>query len=901
LGWTLSSEAIVGRTQPLEVLDGALSAALDGTPSVTLLSGEAGIGKTRLVLETEARARRLGSLVLHGESVEFGGDAIAYAPLVAALRDVGEPAPAGASAGELSERLLALLGRLAGERGPLLLVLEDVHWAGPSTALLLAFLARNLRDERVVVLATYRSDDELPEHLRRVAAEIGRRRGVNRVELGPLTAADVAAQLEAMAGRAVPAGLAADLHRRAGGNPFFVEELYAAHVAGGLPATLADAVLLRVDRLGAPAGRALAVVAAAGGRLDDVLLERLALEPEALRAGMAAGLLVREPGGVSLRHGLIGEVVYGCLLPGERTALHRAIVAALPADEAGRRADQCHRAGLRAEALAASVQAGREAAALHAHGEALIHFARGLDLWDEAVALPVDRVDLLAAAAQAARYAGDADRAVALCREALAALDHGAEPERAARLYERLGEYTYWDDEAALACYAAGLRLLPGDPRLLAGEGHALMGLRRWAEARERCEAALAAGAGPRITLGLVLAFLGEPGVGEAYLQRALELSDSPEDTARAYVHLGEVRRVRGDHAGALAAMVAGERAAERFGLDGTFGPFMHVNAAEDLLRLGRWDEAAQRLAEAERLELGRTTGAMRRATAGLLHALRGDGAAARRELEAPADTGLPAEFLAPLAVARATLALAEGDLAAAQIHLDGGLAATQDPLYTPPLYSLALRAEAEVAEVARAQRRAVDAGRADALLAGLDVLLDGASTPDARAHRTLAAAEHARGAGEPGAERWRAAAAAWDALSEPYPAAYARLRLAEAEFREGHRAAARVAAAAAYAVADALGARPLRDAIAALGHRARLELAVPVASEQPDAPPGGLTAREADVLRALADGLTNREIAARLFISQKTVSAHLAHIFAKLDVHTRVEAAGRARTLGVV
>jgi DNA-binding CsgD family transcriptional regulator len=892
LGRTLTSEVVVGRAQPLAALDGALA----DTPSVTLLSGEAGVGKTRLALETEARARARGFAVLHGESVEFGGDAIAYAPVVAALRDVGGPVLAGGSAGELYERLLALLGRLAGERGPLLMVLEDVHWAGRSTAELLAFLARNLRTERIAVLATYRSDDELPEHLRRSA--------VTRIALAPFTVPEVAAQLEAIAGGPLPAGLVADLHRRAGGNPFYVEELYAAREDGGIPATLTDAVLQRVDRLGAQAAQTLAVVAAAGGSLDDGLLERLAPDPDALRAALAAGLLVREPAGVALRHGLIGEVLYGRLLPAERRALHRAIAEALPADAAARRADQCHRAGLRADALAASVRAGLDAAAMHAHAEAQVHFERALALWDEAVPLPVDRGELLAAAAQAARFAGDADRAVTLCREALETFDHAAEPERAARLFERLGEYTYWDDEAALACYAAGLRLLPGDPWLLAGEGHALMGLRRWAQARERCEAALATGAQvlrAHITLGLVLAFLGEPEAGEAHLQRALELSDSAEDTARAYVHLGEARRVRGDHAGALEAMVAGERAAERFGLRGTFGPFMHVNAAEDLVRLGRWDEAQRRLADAERLELSRTTAAMRRATAGLLHALHGDVAAARRELDPPADAELPSEFLAPLAAARATLALAEDDVAAARAHLDGALAAAvQDPFYTPPLYSLALRAEAEAADAARARREPVDPRRADALLAGLDALLTGWAPPDARAHRTLAAAEHARVTGQPGTERWREAAAAWDALAEPYPAAYARLRLAEAELRDGDRAAAEAAAAIAFAAADALRARPLREALAALARRARLDLSPAARDEAPETP-GGLTSREADVLRALADGLTNREIADRLFISQKTVSAHLAHIFSKLDVHTRVEAAGRARTLGVL
>ena len=140
------------------------------------------------------------------------------------------------------------------------------------------------------------------------------------------------------------------------------------------------------------------------------------------------------------------------------------------------------------------------------------------------------------------------------------------------------------------------------------------MGLRRWDEARECCEAALAIArvgdeARPprRLTLGLVLAFLGDAEAGEAQLRRALEAAQRAgdgEETARAYVHLGELLRLRGDHAGALEAMVDGERVAARLGMRGSFGHFMYVNAADDLLRLGRWDEAAQRLDEAERMDL---------------------------------------------------------------------------------------------------------------------------------------------------------------------------------------------------------------------------------------------------------------------------------------------------------
>jgi DNA-binding CsgD family transcriptional regulator/Tfp pilus assembly protein PilF len=909
----VSSRAVVGREVPLAILREALASAAAGSPSLALVSGEAGIGKTRLVVEIEGAARDF--LLLHGECLELGGGELAYAPVTAALRNLpGEwtrdwldelpaeargalaavlprEAPGAGGPGRLHELLLDLLGRLAGERAPVLLVLEDVHWADRSTLALLAFLARNLRDERVLVAVTYRVDDALPAEFRRFAAELGRRRSVLRVELEPLGRDDVARQLEEIAGGPVPAALAGALHARAGGNPFFVEELFAARDA--LPASVTEAVLARVERLDQSA---LALLAAAGGQASHALLEELAVAPGALRAALDAGVLVRAGNGVAFRHGLIGEVVYDRLLPAERRALHRAIAAALGADApAAQRALQSHRAGLREQALAASVQAGMEAAGVHAYAEAGVHFERALELWDPSV----DRVDLLARAAQAARFAGDPERAVVLCREAIELTD---DPARKALLYERLGEFHFWDDEAALECYRQALALLPGEPRLLAAEGHALFGLRRWEQARERCESALEAGAGPRITLGLVLAYLGRPEEGEAHLRRALELAANGEETARAYMHLGELLRLRGDSAGALAAMVDGEREAGRLGLRGSFGHFMFVNGADDLLRLGRWDEAADRLAEAERIDLSRTASALRRGIAGRLHVCRGDVDAARRELDAAADDGLPSEFLAPLAGARAALALCEDDLAAARLHLDAALDGVQDPLYTPPLYSLALRVEADAADQARARRRAEDRVRADALLGAFEALAAGTSLPGALAHLALARAEYARTGAEPAATLWRDAADAFDLLAEPFPAAYARFREAEGILvGAGERRVALGALAAAHETAVALGARPLRDAAQALARRARLDLTAMPATAAPEPDGVGLTAREADVLRLLADGLTNREIAGRLFISQKTVAAHMAHIYGKLGVHSRVEAAGRAQQLGIL
>ena len=957
-------------------LDRLLGDTRDGRPGAAVITGEAGVGKSRLATELESRARTLGFIVLHGESIEFGGEGFAYAPVASALRDlppawtedalraatpevrealaallphVGETArgqlEAGSAHGRRCVILTDLLGRLANEQAPVLIVLEDVHWADRSSRDYVAYLARNLRDQRIACAVTFRTGELVAEHpWRRLLAELTRRPRITYLNLPPLTAVEVGRQLEAIAGKPVDRDVADDLHARAGGNPFLVEELFAARRGGqpdAIPPTLADAALVRVQQLNTGTRRILAIVAVAGGRIDHGVLTRVATPADplpALRAGLEAGLLVRDRDdrGVAFRHGLLGEVLYGDLLPDERADLHRAIARALSATRgtpASQLAHHWHRAGEHANALAASVAAGLEAARMFAFAEAQGHLERALELWEtvdpEPGTLPIDYVELLSRAAQAARFSGDRERAITLGRRALDELDTSVDPARAARLFERVGEAHFWDDETALGWYGKALAVLPAGPsperaRLLAAEGHALMGLRRWAEARARCEQALEisseidrheADAGALTTLGLVLAFLGEPVEGETHLRRALErarTSGSADDVARAYINLGELRRLRGDHAGALQVMTEGDAFATRAGMRGSFGQFMFVNGADDLLRLGRWDEVGERLEQAERTSLGLTSEAMHRAIAAQLHASRGEVDAARRHLDralAIAD-GLPSEFVTPIHTAGALLALLERDPAGARRHVDAGLADLDemDPLYTPPLLTSGIRAEAELAELARAQRRLADAdralSRAGRLAADADRIVAArpAAPPDALAHQALAHAEVARANDEAAAERWAAVAGRFVDLGEPYPAAYAQLRQAEALMAGGERREAARLLASADRTALALRAAPLRAEIATLARRARLKLAPPAPeTADGDRGPGGLTSREEEVLRLLADGLTNREIGRRLFISQKTVGTHVAHIYEKLDVHTRLEAAGRAQQLGVL
>src|SRR5688572_15003620 len=252
----------VGRAAALEQLTAALEAAGSGHGSTVLVGGEAGIGKSRITAELAARARGQGWLVLAGRCINLIGAGVPYLPVAEAIRalrgspalgdgpgvladlsrlvaDLADPLAAGGQrslGADVQMRLFAdvraLLDALNVEI-PVLLVLEDLHWADSSTLDLVTFLAHVVSGSRVLVLATYRSDEARPDRpLQRLTTGLLRARAASAVDLGPLTEGEVTALLEGISEGPVPAGLAATIVQRAEGNPFFVEELYAAAIRG---------------------------------------------------------------------------------------------------------------------------------------------------------------------------------------------------------------------------------------------------------------------------------------------------------------------------------------------------------------------------------------------------------------------------------------------------------------------------------------------------------------------------------------------------------------------------------------------------------------------------------------------------------------------------------------------
>ncbi len=728
----VTSSVLVGRDGELAQLGAVLERAASGQPAIVVVAGEAGVGKTRLTAELAHHAAQAGTLVLGGGCLDVGEGVLAYAPMVEALRSLartldpdelervldgarGELArlvpELGAQGGaepvvtlpptRLFELLLGVLHRLAA-RGPVLLVVEDLHWADQSTRDLLGFLVRNLRGG-VGMVVTYRSDElHRRRPLRPFLAELDRSGRVERLELGRLDRQQLAELLGGILDQPAAPVRVGEILARSQGNPFFAEELLAAHLEGvRLPLVLRDLVLARVQALSEPAQRVLEA-AAAGTRVDHELLAAVVGEEAGrlvwlLREAVGHHVLVvdQATGAYVFRHALVEEAVYDDLLPVQRVPLHAAYARALDrrieqrgdpgratAAERGQLAYHWYAAHDQGQALLASVRAGQAAESASALAEALGHYERALELWDHApeaaARSPLDHVSLLQRAAEAANLAGWHDRAVTLARLALDLVDPVVEPLRAGALLERLAFY-HWiagDTPKAMATIERAAATIPAEPpspelaRTLATHGQLLMLLTRHLEVRGRCERAvvMARQVGHRAieghaltTLGTSLGALVHVDAGTAKLEQGRAIAwelGVIDDICRAHANLATVLELSGRAAEAAEVYLAGADAARTFGALGGSGTVLLPDAANALLSLGPREEAERLLAQVFDLDL-RT----------------------------------PAHRVRPL-IARRTLRLRQGDLDGARADfrriLDDASAPLDPPSATPVYASLA-------------------------------------------------------------------------------------------------------------------------------------------------------------------------------------------------------------------
>jgi DNA-binding CsgD family transcriptional regulator/tetratricopeptide (TPR) repeat protein len=973
----VSSSRLIGRAAELAALEAALADAADGRPSIAFVAGESGVGKTRLLAELVQRAREQDALVLTGDCVDLGESELPYVPLVSALRPLArsgdpaltgavrdavgpllpglgaalEPAEPGADTGaqaRLFEGLLSLLDALGTER-PVLLVIEDLHWADRSTRAALTFLAHSLSGERVLVVGSYRPDELHRRHpLRPLLAELERDPHTHRVALEPLTHDELADQLADILGEPPDRELLERLWERSGGNPLFSEELLAAGVdgLGGAPDTLRDALMLRVERLSEPAQEILRLVAV-GQRLEHaVLAETSGLDErtlrDALRESVEAHILIAgEDGWHRFRHALLREVVDDDLLPGERAALHLTLAQAIERrlddqPSAVRTAAVAHHfaaAGDQPAALEWSVRAATAAERVYAHGEARALLERALELWDRVpdaeARAGADRVTLLVRAGEAARALGHPSRQLALVEAALSELGTDPEPVRAARILESIAraQRSLNRPRSAAETLERALALVEGPDkdsseargRLLAvlARGRMLDG--RFSEgvevARRALDATIAAGmrsaeGHARNTLGFCLAMTGDIEAGGEELREAIRIArerDDLSDLADAYVNYSDMLHIlaRSDEARAVATegrdVIGGRRPISTMWLD--------CQLAEFAFDTGDWQRS-----EAGLPDPPHWTGTGARVNVGLrrvsLLVGRGEHEAARAllaELEEMAADSREPQVIGPLAVLGAEQHRREGALDAARAAIERGLDRME--FCTDDAARVAAVAAAGVTVEADAAERARDLGERDAESAALRYLDDLLARVAAAATRArpvecalllAARAEAGRGAGRPDPQAYARAATAWDEIGRPEPAARMRWREAEARIAAGDRDGAVQALDAAHATAARLGAGWLASEIEGLAARARLPLAAGAAQaadvcDEEDDDGFGLTSRERQVLALVAEGATNREIGAQLFMAEKTASVHVSRILSKLNVRSRTEAAAVA------
>jgi DNA-binding CsgD family transcriptional regulator len=980
---------LAGRTAELGRMRDLLAEAESGQSVVILVSGDAGVGKTRLLTELSAEAASRGFAVLSGRCAELA-DTVPYLPLADALRGAATAAGAdgslhdavaarpalarllpdreitrqpgdlpGVAQQQLFGAVLGMLTELAAA-SPVLLVLEDLHWADGSTRDLVTFLSRMLRGERIALALSYRTDDIHRGHpLRAVIAELQRLPTVAAISVGPLDPEAMAEHLNRLAAGARDAAAIDRVIRRAEGNAYFAEELLATSSAGGeLPVGLADLLLARTVDLSPEAQQVLRAAAVAGRRADDELVMRAsglttAEYESAVREAVARQLLVPDgASGLAFRHALLREAIYNDLLPGERTRLHAGL-AELLSDERRLAEVPGSAAELALHSLAshdiprgfaASVQAGDEAWRLAAPADAHRYFDQALSLW-ERVAEPeqvggMSRGKLGFKSALAAADSGQVGQAVKQLRGLVRFLQESAQPDVVllCRVQERLAYFLLDVDQdaEAVAAAAAAVSLLPAQPptweraRALATHARTLLSRTDTEPARIRAEeadaAASAAGA-PWVqadaltTLSSVHERAGDIGTAKKLSAKAVELateSDMEGVELRARYLLSRLQLESGDLAGASGTAHLGVHLAERAGL--SLAPFgLDLNYLHYLSHFndGDWDHA-QAIADRFAVRVTNVAEARLSAMALFIDVARGSPRVAERRvwLEPRMAEDWMTEYIAGGLFAEDAYWAGHLDEAvrAALVTIEASRAMGES--YGPQAIRPAAIGLAALADRARHARAA---GQHDQAAALADEAL-----PLVEAARTGAASRKALGVDGRGwlaraeAEWLRATngndPASWQAVVDAfgpdfaYESARSRWRLAESLAEAGDRDAAHQQWLLAGAAADRLGATRLRAALADLGRRARLgpwpgtasAAGAPASPAARRSPLSALTSREAEVLKLVAAGHSNREIGAELFIAPKTVSVHVSNILAKLGAASRTEAAAIALGNGI-
>ncbi len=950
---------MIGRESDLDALRAELAASSDGNVRAVVIGGEAGIGKTRLLDEFRAEAAEgalvltgrcvdLGAEgapfapftgVLRQLVDEIGVEAILEAagpgrgvltvllPELSALD--GMPSRTGAE--RLYELVAVLLENISQSR-QVVVVIEDVHWADAATLELVRFLIRMLGRGRILMVLSYRSDEVVRGHpLRSYLPELERTRRVVRWELTRLTRAQVEVQVQLILGYAPDSATVERVYQLSEGVPFFVEELVGIdHLGTGedLPETLRELLLARYERLSEPTQHVLRLVSASGSCVEhELLLSVFDGTPDELdsaaREAVVANVLTTEQNLYSFRHALVREAIHADLLPGERARFHTRYAESLEHGNGGPRSASeisyhwmaAHDVG---RAFVATLEAMQEARRSYAYGAAAAMGERALELWDRVpdAAAIADRthIDLLAQTASALRNAGESDRALSLVNVAIAESTPG-ETLRYARLLRDKAQYlANLSRPGSTELLQQALGLLPdGDAselraQLLGELAGRLMLEARYDEAIDVAtrayETASRGGATERMSIATnirAVARIGHGDVDEGLLDLARAKQLAADDGApllRYYVNASDIMNHLGRFDEAVQiARTGAERARER-GVERTSGVMLSSNTVEPLLAAGRLDEAEALLDPAlaldpppgfrvhlQRMKLWLTLwrGDPQRADE-LLRGWR-SGMLVQSEIEVQSRLGF-ARVAAEIALARGDLSRAWTD--ASVITAPGRRSM---PGYDLPLLLIAARTLAALDET---QLETVDRDAEEAALRGALGAVSAWPTTAAWAavfDAELSGADH-RGSS---VSAWSTAVQAVNVSTAPvYLRPYSLYRLARAQIEAGDRQSAEAVVADARSVATSLGLGLITQQIDELVARAGLDLTGAPRSRA-ETSPSRLTDRESQVLELLEQGLTNRQIGERLYISAKTASVHVSSILKKVGAASRTEAVYRS------
>jgi DNA-binding CsgD family transcriptional regulator len=957
--------APLGRERERSELNDALTLALKGDPQTVLVSGDAGIGKTTLVADLARRAEEVGVDVAVGHCLDIEAD-ISFAPVVEAVRTLIAGLDDLASR-PCARRMRALLDpesptspesfRVlddlrqtvleAAAAGPLVLVLEDLHWADRSTQDFVAALARTMRG-RLLVALTVRKDYLHRRHpARRTLAEIGQLPGARRVDLEPLDRDSIAGLVAATSGRAPDAEVVGRVMSRSEGNPLYAEALVAAG-PDAMPGHLSDLFLARVDAL-APGPRDLIRVASVDGtRVDTHTLSELSgldhVQLDAFLRELRDANLLRGAGeSLAFWHPLLRQAVYDDLLPDERTRLHAQIAAVLQAHTdadpdpglslLSRLAFHWSAAHDLPRTLQVSVRAGTAALKIGA-AEALAHFERALALWERVPGAEdlagCTEIEVVGSLSRAALDQGDGERWHHLTSRAVDMVQPDTDPLVACGAHTAYAFSAVFNDE--LARVPAAIRVaeeLLGDSTT---EARAfLLGAQAlWhnvhnqfgagLEAAERAIEVAEAVAGGQLSeragrrsrswdrVGALLLALMFQGDALQYLGRvdeSLAVGERAVEVARGAGMLGEALDRVGQLAGRLleagqvdrGVMLAGEGHREALS-EGLAVPAAvcgeHLVTA--LTWEGRLDEAESLLAElgelapagdlwwGRRADLALARGDVEEAV-GVVPETPPQVSEARRS--ADEEDALRRFRIAGLRADEARcLELAESYLALVEDGDSPVLAACAARIGFRALNLVRPTTTSRAARMHERATRQLDRAR--------EGLTDQWRTTYHGVQLALAEAYAARLAGQPAVGHFREAVR----LAEPFGRFFAlepRLDLAQELLAHDGRDEGRELLVDCWSAAHEMGAHGLEQQTVRLATRLRVPLPEPAAGE---GPLSRLTPREREVLDHLATGATNKAIAHELFISEKTVSVHVSNLLAKLGVENRGAAGALARRL---